>query len=611
MSTLIGEPIKRTEDRRFVIGEGRFADDLDLARQGHASFVRSPYAHARILNLRAATALGAPGVLAVLSGSDYKDDGLGEVAHFAVGVDHFDLTKPAFAPETLLHDPLPAHFPIARDRVRHVGEIVAVVVAETQDAARDAAELVEIDWEELPALPDAREAAEPGAPLLWDGGNLCAASSRGDRTATDDAFARAGHVIRLTSRNHRVSAIPLEPRSAIGDFDPGSGIATLHAPSQGVHRYKGALAAALKLAPERIRVVTRDVGGGFGARSACNVEYALLVWAARRCARPVKWTASRSETFLADFQARDVLCDGALALDGDGRFLGLRLHYTANLGAYPVSLAVLANLMRMAGGPYVIPAVHVAGRAVFTSTVPVSVYRGAGRPEVTFMVERMIDMAATELGIDRVALRRRNLIPPEALPYQSPLGPLYESGAFIDNLDAAHAAIDWDGFVDRRASAAERGRLAGIGIATYLESPTGAPNERGDIRVLPDGRVEAVIGTQSTGQGHETVFAQVVAEFLEVPMEQVSVIFGDTDRAVIGGGSHSDRSMRLGGTVLFRASEGIVELGRQRAAETLEAAVADVGYADGRFAVVGTDRSIGLFELAEAAPLEASNTKSR
>ena len=619
MQPIIGQPARRKEDRRFITGEGRFTDDIDLPGQVHACFVRSPHAHAHIVGMDIASARDVPGVLGVLTGQDYGDDGLAALDHLVNGVDHFDLTKPAFAPETLRHDPLPPHFPIACGRVRHIGEIVAVALGETAEAARDAAERVELSWEALPALTDGRAAAAADAYPLWEDGNVCVVDSRGDREATDAAFAAADHVVRLTAHNHRVSGAPMEPRAAIGDYDSETGIATLHAPSQGVHRYKTTLSAALNLPPDRVRILTRDVGGGFGVRSCCNTEYVLLVWASRRIGRPVKWTATRSECFLGDFQARDVHGDGALALDRDGRFLALKLDYTVGLGAYPVSLAVLGNLLKLAGGPYAIPAIHVDGRAVFTSTIPTSVYRGAGRPEVTYMVERLIDIAAAELGVDRVALRRRNMIPSSALPYQSPLGPLYESGAFLDNLDAARDAIGWDGFPDRRVEAAKRGLLSGIGIATYLEAPAGAPVERADIRVLPQGEVEAVIGTQSTGQGHETAFAQVVAEALQVRMDQVSIVFGDSDRAVAGGGSHSDRSMRLGGTVLVRASEDIRARGRRLAAHLLEAAEADIVYSDSRFAVVGTDRSIGLFELAEAAagsnlpngmagPLAAANT---
>ncbi|MEX2454263.1 MAG: molybdopterin cofactor-binding domain-containing protein, partial [Rhodospirillaceae bacterium] len=425
--------------------------------------------------------------------------------------------------------------------------------------------------------------------------------------ATDAAFAGAARIVRLSALNQRVSATPMETRSALGTFDPATGGHTLYAPSQGVHRHKMALTAVFGVDDDRVRVVTPDVGGGFGQRTPCYPEYALVVWAARRCGRPVKWSATRSDSFLSDFQARDVFSEGELALDADGRFLAVRATHLANLGAYAITFSVIANVLRMAGGPYVIPAMHVVAKAAFSNTIPISVYRGAGRPEVTHLLERMIDIAAQETGLDRAEIRRRNLIPDAALPYRTPLGHVYDSGAFAENMDIALRRIDWAGFPGRRDAARRRGLCAGIGVVTYLESPSGAPMERADIAVLPDGGVVASIGTQASGQGHETSFAQVVATALELPLDRVSVVFGDSDRERAGGGTHSDRSMRLGGTVLLRASETILAQARMRAADLLEAAPADLGYADGRFAIVGTDRSVGLAEIASAAPLTATD----
>ena len=372
-----------------------------------------------------------------------------------------------------------------------------------------------------------------------------------------------------------------------------------------MHRHKNGVVGALRVPHSRVRVVTGDVGGGFGVRSPCYPEYPLLLWASRRVALPVKWTATRAESFLSDFQAREIHAEAALALDAAGRFLGLTIDYVGNLGSHPVSFAVLANLLRMAGGVYDIPAIHVGVRGVVTNTLPVGVYRGAGRPEATFVLERLIDLAASEMTLDRAELRQRNLI--AALPYRSALGHCYDSGAFADNLATALGLIDWAGFQVRRDEAAARGRLAGIGVANYLESPTGMPTERTDLRVLPEGRVTVVIGTQASGQGHETVFAQVVASQLQIPLDQVAVMFGDSDLAVSGGGSHSDRSMRLGGTILVRASDTIIARGRDRAANALEAAASDIVYEAGRFTVAGTDRSIGLYELAaQGGPLAAT-----
>jgi len=603
VTSLIGVPVLRKEDERLLTGRGRFADDVELPGQAYAVIVRSPHAHARIVAIDGTKAASAPSVLDVLTGRDWAADGLGGMPHNPNSADHLDPTRPAFAPDAIPHGALPLPLPLALDRVRHVGEAVALVVAETLEAARDAAEAVVVEYEPLPAVMDARAALAPDAPLLFAGrpDNLCVVAANGDAAATAAALARADRVVRLAARNQRVSGTPLEPRAALADFDAASGTATLHSPSQGVHRHKNGLVAVFGLDPERVRVVTGDVGGGFGVRSPCYGENALVLWASRRLSRPVKWTATRAESFLADFQARDFHVEGALGLDRDGRFLALALDYVGNLGAYPVSFAVLANLLRMAAGVYDIAALHVGVRGVVTNTLPVGVYRGAGRPESTFILERLIDVAAAELGMDRAELRRRNLIPAEALPYQSPLGHRYDNGAFDANMAKALRLIDWDGFPARRAAAAARGLRAGIGIANYLEAPTGWPGERTDLAVLPEGRVTAVIGTQASGQGHETSFAQVVASTLEIPLALVAIAFGDSAVAKSGGGSHSDRSMRLGGTALVRASAAVIARGRAIAAHALEAAAADIVYAAGRFTVAGTDRGIGLFEVAALA----------
>ncbi len=603
MTSLIGVSVLRMEDERLLTGRGRFADDLALPGQLFAAILRSPHAHARIAAIDASNAAAAPGVCAVLTGRDWAADGLGGVPHNPVSADHLDPTQPAFKPDAIAHGALPLPLPLALDRVRHVGEAVALIVAETLDAARDAAEAVAVEYDVLPAVTDAGAALAPDAPRLFADrpDNLCVAAANGDAVATAAALARADHVVRLALRNQRISGTPMEPRAALADYDAAAGTFTLYAPSQGVHRLKNGLVAALRLDPARVRVVTGDVGGGFGVRSPCYGENALVLWASRRLGRPVKWIATRAESFLADFQARDFHVEGALGLDRDGRFLGLALDYIGNLGAYPVSFAVLSNLLRMAAGVYDIPALHVSVRGVVTNTLPVGVYRGAGRPESTHILERLIDLAAAEMKIDRAALRQRNLIPATALPYQSPLGHRYDNGAFAANMAKAMRLIDWDGFPARRAAAASRGLRAGIGIANYLEAPTGWPEERTDLAVLPEGRITAVIGTQASGQGHETSFAQVVASALEIPIAQIAVAFGDTAVAKSGGGSHSDRSMRLGGTVLTHASAAVIARGRAIAAHTLEAAAADIVYAAGRFTVAGTDRGIGLFEAAALA----------
>ena len=470
-------------------------------------------------------------------------------------------------------------------------------------AAIDAAERVTVDYEPLPAITDARAALAQDAPKIWETGNLCALAERGDVAAASAAFEAAAHVVRVPVHSHRVHGSPMEPRSALGVF--ASGRYTLYAPSQGVHRFRRSLATALGVDKSAVRVVTRDVGGAFGLRIPCSSEYPLLLWAARRCGRPVKWEGTRSEGFLSDVHSRDTHCDGALALDDDGKVLALQLDYVGNVGAHPISLAVLANVLRMAGPPYDVPAMHVRVRGVLTNTTPTSVYRGAGRPEVTHIVERLMDLGADAVGLDRAELRRRNLIGPTQLPYRTRLGLTYDGGAFITNFEEALELIDWNGFETRRAAAKRRGMLAGIGVANYLESPGAAAYERTDITVRPDGTVEAIIGTQASGQGHETSFAQVVAGTLGIPIETVSIAFGDSDLAVAGSGSHADRSMRLGGTILVSACENIISQGHQWAAKLLDSEGSQIRYADGRF-TTGAGDSISLFELAADTPLTAT-----
>jgi carbon-monoxide dehydrogenase large subunit len=603
MTALIGQSVLRKEDRRLLTGKGRFTDDLTLPNQSYAVILRSPHAHARIGVIDTARAISAPGVLAILTGRAYEADGLKGLQHGPSGADHFDITKAAFGPETMPGGPPPLQPPIAIDRVRFVGEAVAVAIATSLEAARDAAELIDVSYEPLRAVTGASDALAQDAPRLWDDrpGNLLVTSSSGDRAGTEAAFARAHRVVRLASVNQRVSGAPMEPRVAIADYDIAQDRYTIYSVSQGVHRIKFAVSGCLGVAPDRIRVVTGDVGGGFGVRSSAYPEYALLAWASRRVGRPVKWNSTRGEAFLADFQARDVLVEGALALDRDGKFLALTLDYVGNLGAYPVSYAVLNNVTRMAAGVYDIPAIHVTVRGVATNTVPMSVYRGAGRPESNFVMERLVDLAAEALGVERAELRRRNIIPTAALPYQSPLGHRYDTGEFAANMETVLRMVEWSSFAERRATARAHGMLRGIGLANYLETPTGFVDERTDITVLPEGRVNAVIGTQATGQGHETSFAQVVAAQLGVALDEVAILFGDTDVAVSGAGTHSDRSMRLGGTILVRASDAIIEHGKKLAAHRLEAAESDIDFASGRYTVIGTDRSLSLYEVASIA----------
>jgi carbon-monoxide dehydrogenase large subunit len=607
MDKLIGQPLRRMEDKRLLTGGGNFADDLNRDGQVYACFVRSVHAHADITSLDTAKAAAVPGVHLVLTGDDFVADGLGALLHNVIGPDHLDISKRGFEAENILLDSIPEHFPIAMGKVRHVGEIIAMVVAETPETAADAAALLAPGYAPLPAVTDARAALEDGAPAIWPGGNLVLRAEQGNGAAVSAALAGAAHVIELGSLNQRIHGTPVEPRAAIGEYDAATHRFTLYAPSQGVHRHQMAFMQVFGVEKDSVRIVTGDVGGGFGVRTPTYPEYALIAWGAKRLGRAVKWNSSRQEMFLSDFQARDIFVHGQCGLDDAGRILAVDLDYTGNLGAYPASFAVYANILRMAGGVYDIPVAHVAVRGVFTNTVPMTVLRGAGRPESTFIVERMLDLAAKEMGLERDELRRRNLIPPDALPYQSHLGHVYETGTFAANMARLQDMLDWNGFPARAIAAKARGRLAGIGIANYLESPTGAPHERGEIAVHSDGRIDAVLGTQDSGQGHQTAFAQVVADMLEVPFGAVAIRFGDTDIIASGGGTHSDRSLRLGGTALVRASEDIIAEGSRRAAEILEASVNDVAYAEGRFTITGTDRAIGLFELAGHDALAATS----
>ena len=593
----IGQPVRRREDLRLLTGRGEFSDDFNLPGQVYAYVLRSPHAHARIRRIAAGEARAAPGVLAVLTGADYLADGLTGLPSDPV---------PADLPiKTQDGSPLffPPDYPLAPERVRHGGEGVALVVAETVNLAKDAAERIEVDYETLPSVVDLQRAFANGAVAVWDEvpGNLCVNHEIGDRAATDDAFARAAHVTRMDLHNNRVNGVPLEPRAAVGIYDAATGKHTLYAGSQSTLLQKKSLCRIFNVPEDKVRVVARDVGGGFGTRNLLFREFVLVIWAARRLGRPVKWTCERSEAFLSDPYGRDLATHAELALDAEGRFIGMRAHNSANIGSQSLHLVPLMRGAAVTNGVYAIPAVHVKLQAGFTNTVPTSTYRGAGRPEAMFIMERLIDTAAAEMGIDRIELRRRNFIRPEALPYVNPLGTRYDSGEFDQNMSAALRLADWAGFPARREAARSRGRLAGIGLANYIETATGIPPERVVVEVLAEGRVRMVIGTQASGQGHETAFAQLFVDWLGVPLESVELVTGDTDIVKMGSGSHSSRSMRLGGFLAGRAVNEIIERGKRVAAHKLEVAAADIEFRGGRFAVAGTDVSLGIFEVAGIA----------
>ncbi len=596
----IGRPFRRKEDRRLLTGRGRFSDDVNLPGQVYAAMARSPHAHARIAEIDSAAALALPGVLAVLTGADLLDDGLASIPHWPAPTSPPDIelvNRDGSAKREVPHFPLPA------DRARFVGEAVAMVIAETPDRAKDGVERLDIAYEPLPAVTRAAEACTADAPLLREdaASNLCIDADVGDIGAAERAFAGARHVVRLETWIPRVTGVPMEPRAALAVHDPDTGRYTLHAGGGGVVRPKRELAQILGVAEDRVRVVAADVGGNYGTRNAFYPEFALVAWAARRLARPVKWTADRGESFLSDYQGRDLAVAAELALDPDGRFLAMRGSNTSNVGAHTASFVPLIKGVEIMTGLYEVPAAHFRARAAMTNTPPTNPYRSAGRPEVMFVLERLVDIAAAAHGFDRLALRRRNLVPESAMPFPNPLGMTYDSGDYESAMDAAVAAAGWDGFAERRAESLARGLCRGIGIANYIETSTGAPRERAEITVRPEGRIDVVIGTLSSGQGHETSFAQLAAEWFGVAIEDVNLITGDTDIVSVGGGSHSGRSMRLAGITMGKATDEILERGRKIAACLMEAAEEDIAFADGRFEVLGTDRSVGLFDAARAA----------
>jgi carbon-monoxide dehydrogenase large subunit len=596
----IGEPVPRKEDLRLLTGRGRFGDDVNLPGQAYAAILRSPHAHARIEHIDTAPARAAPGVLAALTIDDYLADGLGGITYSANPADAVDTSRKAFRDGALVFENV--QFPLAHGTVRHVGDPVALVVAETEAEAAEAAALIDVDYEPLVAVVGVADAARPDAPRIHIDapGNLGLDAQFGDQPATDAAFAAAAHIVEGRFVNNRMVNAQLEPRAALGDFDPASGTHTLHAGSQISHRLKGAVMRSFDLPPDKIRVICGDVGGGFGPRTVMYPEFMLVLWAARRLGRPVKWTGTRSEAFVSDFQARDLLTEAALALDGDGRILALRTVLTGNIGGNPVSYVPLANGARLATTVYDVPLVHMRIRGVLTNTLPVIQFRGAGRPEAMYAMERLLDLAAGKTGIDRVELRRRNLVPVSAMPYRNANGLTYDCGAFEAVMDKTLALADWDGFAGRRTASEARGRYRGIGVSNYIEAPVGAPMERAEITIEPSGMVKLVAGTQSSGQGHETSFAQILVDRLGIPFDAVNLITGDTDVAKIGGGSHSDRSIRIFGTMMVRASGEILQTARTAAAQILEAASSDLEFAHGRFTVAGTDRAIDLFDIARA-----------
>lgn len=597
----VGRPMPRFEDLRLVRGAGRFTDDIVLEGQVYAVFVRSPHASALIRSIDPEAARELAGVRAVLTGADYVDDGLAGIRQVPIPAEYHDWTKPAFVGTTarpILDEP---QFPLALDRVRYVGEAVAVVVADSVAVARDAAELVLVTYEVLPSVSDVLEASVEGAPAVWASapGNVALDVGFGDHDAVAQAMRSCDLVVEQTFFNQRIAIAQMEPRAAIGSYDAATGDYTLISGNQGVHRARQSLAACLNAATEKVRVICPDVGGGFGARTNLQPEQAIVVWAAKRLGRPVKWTSDRSEAFLTDFQGRDVVTTGRLGFSADGRIRAFALEYISNVGAHTVSYVPLNNGYRVAPTVYDVPLLSARVRAVMTNTVPTGPYRGAGRPEATVVIERLLDMAAGRLNLDRAEIRRRNMIRLQDLPYRTATGLTYDSGDFLGNMGRVLATADWDGFPARRARAAKEGRLLGIGLANYVETPVGAPHERVAVTIKADGVVELVAGTQTNGQGHETTFAQVMADQLGVEPTAVRLITGDTALVASGGGSHSDRTMRIAGALMVEASAAIIAKARKVAAWLLQADPNDVLFEDGFFLTAQSNRRLNLFEIAQ------------
>jgi carbon-monoxide dehydrogenase large subunit len=603
MPRYIGKLVPRLEDQRLITGGGRYTNDIPPPGAAWAHVLRSPQAHARIVSIGTEAARRKPGVLAVLTAADYAQDGHKGVAHFANTADAVEPQKPSFGGADLFVFEQP-QLPLARDRVRYVGEPVVLIVAETLEWARDAAEAVVVDYETLPAVVTIPQALADTAPQLWEGApnNLSLTARFGDGEAVDRAFAK--HlVIERDFPNQRIVNCQMEPRAASGSYDAASDSYTLTAGSQGVTRHRGALAAALGVPPAKLRVISPDVGGGFGSRSLLYPEFVLVVWAAKRLVRPVRWNSDRSEAFLSDFQGRDMDVRIAAAFTRRGKLLAARYLIDGNLGAHPASFVSLNNYRRLASTVYDVPAVEVRARGVLTNSTPTCPFRGAGRPEAMYVMERLLDLAGKTLNIDRVEIRRRNLIGKDKLPYRSPMGLTYDSGDFLGNMDVALERAQWSSFRERRKESRRAGRLRGIGVANYIEAPVGAPIERVVLTVKGAGEIEMVSGTQSSGQGHETVFAQVAADLLDVPLESVRLVTGDTSAVEKGGGSHSARSMRLVGTLLVEACEKILGQARTVAAGLLRTPEAQVKYADGMFTAASSNQTYSLFDLAkESAP---------
>ncbi len=595
----VGQPVSRKEDPVLLRGEGRYTDDLNRPNQLYGVMVRSRIAHGIINGIDIESARDMPGVRAIILAADLDAAGIRNMA--AAASKNRDGTP----------TPRPPQRPLATGRVRYVGEPIAMVVADSSQQAKDAAEAVFADIESLPAVTTAKEAAAPGAPQLHDDapGNLCLDFHYGDAEKVNAAFATAAHVTRLSLRNNRIVVCPMEPRSAIGEYDAQGDRLVLRLGCQGVFGQRAALSGIMGLPVEKLHVLTGNVGGSFGMKASAYPEYICLLHAARTLGQPVKWTDERSESFMSDSHGRDHEMLAELALAADGEFLALRVTGYGNLGAWlsnattiPPTLNAVKNIV----GVYRTPLIQVSTKCLFTNTTPVGAYRGAGRPEGNYYIERLVETAAREMGIDRIELRRRNHIRPEQMPYKAPSGMLYDSGEFPAVMDKALAAADWDGYSARQAATKSRGLIRGRGIGHYLEVTADAGNEMGGIRFEDNGDVTIITGTLDYGQGHASPFAQVLSDRLGVPFEKIKLVQGDSDELLVGGGTGGSRSIMQSGGAILEASDLVIEKGKLAAANFLEAAVVDIEFSSGRFTIAGTDRSIGIMDLAARMRLEAN-----
>ncbi len=596
----LAQPVRRVEDPRLLKGAGRYTDDIVLPGMLFGVVLRSPHAAATITRLDTTAAAQLPGVAGIYTAADLKADGIAPLPCAAL-VENRDGTPQAAPPHPVL----------AEGTVRHVGDPVAFIVAETIKQARDAAEAIEVDYDPLPSITDLPTAMDKGGVLVWPDvpHNLAFDWEIGDKAATEAEFAKAAHVTKLTIVNNRIVVNSMEARAALADFDAQTGRWTLYANTQGGWLVKNLIGPLFNTDPEKFRIVTPDVGGGFGMKLFLYAEHVLTCYAARKLGQPVKWAAERGEAFMCDTQGRDNLTTGELAIDADGKFIALRTRNISNMGAYLSTFAPYIPTYAGTGvlsSVYGFKAIYANVLGVFTNTVPVDAYRGAGRPESNYLVERLVDAAAHELKIDRVELRRRNMVLPDAMPHSTPVGKSYDSGDFRIVLDAATKTMDYAGFPARKAAAAANGKRRGLGLAYYLEATGGDPTERAEIRFADDGYVDVYVGTQSTGQGHETAYVQLTANNLGIDGDKIRIRQGDTDTIPVGGGTGGARSLYSEGQAILLTSQSVIAKGKQAAAEELEAAVADITFADGDFSIVGTDRRIDILTLAESQRKKAA-----